>query len=216
MAERYNILTRCLAAVALLFVYVASTSAILVGATTSPAQAYRGYGGRGYGYRGYGGYRGRIAAIAVAVTGIPATGTVTLAHGAGLTAPAIAFVGSDFGRIVVSAYGEVKNQARRKPARLIFLWRCVVFRSQKFCRPVVSNRGRCWSDSCRAGAAARAPPPSPAGRATRPVRAGKWTSPTISPSRGCLPQARSREPAGPLPAAEAAAFSQRCQSRWGR
>ena len=60
MAERYNILTRCLAAVALLFVYVASTSAILVGATTSPAQAYRGYGGRGYGYRGYGGrgYRG--------------------------------------------------------------------------------------------------------------------------------------------------------------
>jgi hypothetical protein len=58
MAERYNILTRCLAAVALLFVYVASTSAILVGATTSPAQAYRGYGGRGYGYPSYGGYRG--------------------------------------------------------------------------------------------------------------------------------------------------------------
>jgi hypothetical protein len=56
MAKRYNILTRCLAALALLFVYVASTSAILVGATTSPAQAYRG--GRG-GYRGGGGfYRG--------------------------------------------------------------------------------------------------------------------------------------------------------------
>ena len=51
MAKRYNILTRCLAALALLFVYVASTSAILVGATTSPAQAYRG--GRG-GYRGGG------------------------------------------------------------------------------------------------------------------------------------------------------------------
>jgi hypothetical protein len=31
MAKRYNILTRCLAALALLFVYVASTSAILVG-----------------------------------------------------------------------------------------------------------------------------------------------------------------------------------------
>jgi hypothetical protein len=56
MAKRYNILTRCLAALALLFVYVASTSAILVGATTSPAQAYRG--GRG-GYRGGGFYRGR-------------------------------------------------------------------------------------------------------------------------------------------------------------
>ena len=42
MAKRYNILTRCLAALALLFVYVASTSAILVGATTSPAQAWRG------------------------------------------------------------------------------------------------------------------------------------------------------------------------------
>ncbi|PDT77367.1 hypothetical protein [Bradyrhizobium sp. C9] len=51
MTKRYNILTRCLAAVALLFVYVASTSAILVGATTSPAQAWRG-GGRGWGYRG--------------------------------------------------------------------------------------------------------------------------------------------------------------------
>ena len=61
MAKRYNILTRCLAALALLFVYVASTSAILVGATTSPAQAYRGgRGGRGY-YRGGGRgfYRGR-------------------------------------------------------------------------------------------------------------------------------------------------------------
>ena len=65
MPKRYNILTRCLAALALLFVYVASTSAILVGATTSPAQAWRGGGrgggfgrgggwGRGYGY-GYGG-----------------------------------------------------------------------------------------------------------------------------------------------------------------
>ena len=62
MAKRYNILTRALAALALLFVYVASTSAILVGATTSPAQAWRG-GGRGYGRgggwgRGYGRGRG--------------------------------------------------------------------------------------------------------------------------------------------------------------
>jgi len=58
MAKRYNILTRCLAALALLFVYVASTSAILVGATTSPARAWRGggRGGRGWGGRGY--YRG--------------------------------------------------------------------------------------------------------------------------------------------------------------
>lgn len=55
MAKRYNFLTRCLAAVALLFVYVASTSAVLVGATTTPAQAYRG-GRGGWGYRG--GYRG--------------------------------------------------------------------------------------------------------------------------------------------------------------
>ena len=53
MAKRYNILTRCLAALALLFVYVVSTSAILVGATTSSAQAqWRGRGG-GWG-RGYG------------------------------------------------------------------------------------------------------------------------------------------------------------------
>jgi hypothetical protein len=59
MAKRYNFLTRCLAAVALLFIYAVSASAILVGATTSPAQAYRGgWGyrggrGRGWGYRGY-------------------------------------------------------------------------------------------------------------------------------------------------------------------
>lgn len=60
MAKRYNILTRCLAALALLFVYVASTSAVLVGGTTS-AEAQRGRG-RGYarGYaRGYGRGRGR-------------------------------------------------------------------------------------------------------------------------------------------------------------
>ena len=65
MAKRYNLLTRCLAAVALLFIYVIGTSAILVGATTTPAQAYRGgrggwgYRGGGYGYgRGRGYYRG--------------------------------------------------------------------------------------------------------------------------------------------------------------
>ncbi len=69
MAKRYNILTRCLAALALFFVYFVSTSAVLVGATTSPAQAYRGgrgyYGGRGYGRgwgrgRGYGFYGGLV------------------------------------------------------------------------------------------------------------------------------------------------------------
>jgi hypothetical protein len=57
MAKRYSILTRCLAALALLFVYVASTSAILVGGTTTSAEA-RGGRGRGYG-RGYGRGRGR-------------------------------------------------------------------------------------------------------------------------------------------------------------
>jgi hypothetical protein len=68
MAKRYNILTRCLAALALFFVYIASTSAILVGATTSSAQAHwrgRGYYGRGYGRgwgrgRGYGFYGGPV------------------------------------------------------------------------------------------------------------------------------------------------------------
>jgi hypothetical protein len=63
MAKRYNILTRCLAALALLFVYVASTSAILVGGTTTSALArggrggYRG-GGRGVYRGGRGVYRG--------------------------------------------------------------------------------------------------------------------------------------------------------------
>jgi hypothetical protein len=59
MAKRYNILTRCLAAMALLFVYFFSTSAILIGATTSAAQAYRGRGRGFYGGRGRGLYRGR-------------------------------------------------------------------------------------------------------------------------------------------------------------
>jgi hypothetical protein len=64
MAKRYNILTRCLAALALFFVYFVSTSAVLVGATTSPAQAYRGgrgyyRGGRGFYRGGRGFYRGR-------------------------------------------------------------------------------------------------------------------------------------------------------------
>ncbi|MBR1121107.1 hypothetical protein JQ628_06245 [Bradyrhizobium lablabi] len=58
MTKRYNVLTRCLAAMALLFVYFFSTSAILVGATTSPAQAYRGRGRGFYGGRGRGFYRG--------------------------------------------------------------------------------------------------------------------------------------------------------------
>jgi hypothetical protein len=55
MAKRYNILTRCLAALALLFVYVASTSVVLVGGTTTSALARggRGGGGRG-GFRGGG------------------------------------------------------------------------------------------------------------------------------------------------------------------
>jgi hypothetical protein len=62
MAKRYNILTRCLAAMALLFVYFVGTSAILVGATTTPAQAQRGRG-RGYVFRGRGRglYRGGYA-----------------------------------------------------------------------------------------------------------------------------------------------------------
>src|SRR5438045_8734378 len=65
MAKRYNILARCVAALALLFVYVASSSAILVGATTTSAEARGGgrgggFGGgfRGGGFRG-GGFRGR-------------------------------------------------------------------------------------------------------------------------------------------------------------
>ena len=60
MTKRYNIVTRCLALVALFFVYIVGTSAILVGATTSSAQAWvaRG-GGRGRGGGVYIGGRGR-------------------------------------------------------------------------------------------------------------------------------------------------------------
>jgi len=74
MAKRYNFLTRCLAAIALLFVYVVGSSAILVGAT-APAQAWRG---RGYGFRGgYGrGYRryGYGLAAAGVAAGVGAAG----------------------------------------------------------------------------------------------------------------------------------------------
>jgi hypothetical protein len=58
MAKRYNIVTRCIAAIALMFVYFVSTSAVLVGTSTTPAQARGGGGGRGGGgFRG-GGFRG--------------------------------------------------------------------------------------------------------------------------------------------------------------
>jgi hypothetical protein len=66
MAKRYSIVTRCIAAMALVFVYFVSTSAILVGASTTQAQAQgRGWGrgggwGRGAGWgRGGGWGRGR-------------------------------------------------------------------------------------------------------------------------------------------------------------
>src|SRR6266436_7796909 len=61
MAKRYSIVTRCIAAIALVFVYFVSTSAILVGTSTTSALARggggRGGGGRGGGFRG-GGFRG--------------------------------------------------------------------------------------------------------------------------------------------------------------
>jgi hypothetical protein len=57
MPKRYNFVARCIAAMALLFVYFVSTSAILVGASTTSALA-RGFGrGGGGGFRG-GGFRG--------------------------------------------------------------------------------------------------------------------------------------------------------------
>ena len=59
MTKRYNIVTRCIAAMALVFVYFVSTSAILIGTSTTSAEARgRGGGGRGGGFRG-GGFRGR-------------------------------------------------------------------------------------------------------------------------------------------------------------
>jgi hypothetical protein len=74
MTKRYNILTRCLAALALMFVYIVSTSAILVGTSTTQAQA-RGWGrgggwgrGRGWG-RGYGRGYGRGIYVAPIVRG---------------------------------------------------------------------------------------------------------------------------------------------------
>lgn len=57
MAKRYNIVTRCIAAMALVFVYFVSTSAILVGASTTSAQA-RGGGRGGGGWGRGGGFRG--------------------------------------------------------------------------------------------------------------------------------------------------------------
>jgi len=56
MAKRYNLVTRCIAAIALVFVYFVGASAVLVGASTTPAQA-RGGGFRDGGFRG-GGFRG--------------------------------------------------------------------------------------------------------------------------------------------------------------
>ena len=39
MAKRYNVITRCIAGIALVFVYFVSTSAILVGTSTTQAEA---------------------------------------------------------------------------------------------------------------------------------------------------------------------------------
>jgi hypothetical protein len=59
MTKRYNIVTRCIAALALVFVYFVSTSAILIGASTTTAQARGGRGGgRGFGRGGFGRGRG--------------------------------------------------------------------------------------------------------------------------------------------------------------
>jgi uncharacterized membrane protein len=58
MTKRYSILTRCLAALALMFVYIVSTSAILVGTSTTQAVARGRGGGRGGG-RGFGRGGGR-------------------------------------------------------------------------------------------------------------------------------------------------------------
>ena len=64
MAKRYNILSRFLAAMALVFVYMVSvvgTSGLFLASSTSSAEARgrgRGGGGRGIG-RGYGRGRGR-------------------------------------------------------------------------------------------------------------------------------------------------------------
>jgi hypothetical protein len=49
---RRNIVTRCLAAMALLFVYFVSTSAVLVGTSTTAALARGGRGGGGWGRGG--------------------------------------------------------------------------------------------------------------------------------------------------------------------
>src|SRR4051812_26957829 len=57
MAKRYNIVTRCIAAIALVFIYFVGASAILVGTSTTSAQARGGGGFRGGGFRG-GGFRG--------------------------------------------------------------------------------------------------------------------------------------------------------------
>ena len=106
MAKRYNILTRCLAALALLFVYVASTSAILVGGTTTSALARGGRGGGGRGgfrgggrgfYRGggrgfYGGGRG-YGFTARPSSSVPAAGGMPTAS---------ASAGGDIGSIAVA------------------------------------------------------------------------------------------------------------------
>ena len=73
MAKRYNFLTRCLAAVALLFVYVVSSGAILVGATTTQAQAWRGRGGGGFYRRRRLLSRSRLRLIAATTRRAPTT-----------------------------------------------------------------------------------------------------------------------------------------------
>lgn len=71
MAKRYNIVSRIIAAAALVFVYMVSvvgTSGLILAASTTSAEAHRGRGrGRGY-YRGRGRgyYRGRGRGLYIA------------------------------------------------------------------------------------------------------------------------------------------------------
>ena len=62
MAKRYNIVSRCLAAMALVFVYMVSvigTSGLFLAASTTSAEAHRGRGRGGGRGRGFSRGRGR-------------------------------------------------------------------------------------------------------------------------------------------------------------
>ena len=115
MAKRYNILTRCLAALALLFVYVVSTSAILVGGTTTSAQASEAEAGAMVADTRAVTAEAEAAAMAEVMASMAPPSSFARVLAAGGTPTVNASAGGDIGSIDVAGLAGVGNKIKGVP-----------------------------------------------------------------------------------------------------